>query len=69
MLSRTCFSRQSVRQFSTRPYNILGIQQIAVGALQKTSLQKLYVDVFGLEKVKTFVSEKENVDEDVLKVG
>lgn len=58
----------SVRLFASRPYNILGVQQIAIGALQKSSLQRLYVDVFGLEKVKTFVSEKENVDEDVLKV-
>lgn len=32
-------------------------------------MTELWQDVFGLTKVKTFVSEKENVDEDILMLG
>ena len=37
-----------------RPFKVLGIQQIAIGALSKTRLQKLWVDMFGLENTGTF---------------
>lgn len=50
-------------------FRVLGIQQIAIGGLDKSVLAQLWVDVFGLERVKSFQSEKENVDEDVLKLG
>lgn len=50
-------------------FRVLGIQQIAIGGLDKGRLGKLWVDVFGLERVKSFQSEKENVDEDVLRLG
>lgn len=50
-------------------FRVLGIQQIAIGGLDKTSLARLWVDVFGLQRVKSFQSEKENVDEDVLQLG
>lgn len=50
-------------------FRVLGIQQIAIGGLDKNQLGKLWVDVFGLERVKSFQSEKENVDEDVLRLG
>mmetsp|Transcript_1134 Transcript_1134/g.1842 ORF Transcript_1134/g.1842 Transcript_1134/m.1842 type:complete len:138 (+) Transcript_1134:115-528(+) len=52
-----------------RPFQILGLQQIAVGALTKEPLTELWQDIFGLIKVKTFVSESENVDEDILMLG
>ena len=55
--------------FSARPFKILGLQQIAVGGPEKEPLTKLWVDVFGLTKVNTFVSESENVDEDILTLG
>jgi lactoylglutathione lyase len=32
-----------------RPFKILGIQQIAIGGTDKVKLQKLWVDLFGLE--------------------
>jgi lactoylglutathione lyase len=54
---------------STKPYKILGIQQIAIGGPDKTKLQKLWVDIFGLKIKSTFVSERENVDEDVCELG
>ncbi len=48
-----------------RPFKTLGIQQIAIGATSKTRLQKLWVDMLGLELTGTFKSERENVDEDM----
>lgn len=53
----------------TRPFKVLGIQQIAIGALDKHKLQTLWVDILGLEKTGTFVSERENVDEDICAIG
>jgi lactoylglutathione lyase len=52
-----------------RPFSVLGIQQIAIGGEDKGKLAKFWIDIMGLEKVKTFKSEMENVDEDVLKIG
>ena len=34
---------------SERPYKVLGIQQIAVGGLDKDRLRTLWVDTLGLE--------------------
>lgn len=52
-----------------RPFKVLGIQQIAIGGEDKSKLLKFWVDVMGLPVIKSFTSEKENVDEDVLKIG
>ena len=51
------------------PFKVLGIQQIALGAPDKTALRALWVDVLGLEVVGNFKSEKENVDEDIVVLG
>ena len=58
--------------FSTaqnRPFQVLGIQQIAIGGTDKSRMQKLWVDMLGLEVTGTFKSERENVDEDILAMG
>src|SRR5690606_14896560 len=52
-----------------RPFKILGLQQIAIGGLDKQRLRKLWVDLFGLEVTGTFASERENVDEDICALG
>ncbi len=52
-----------------RPFKVLGVQQIAIGGLDKTRLQKLWVEMLGLEVTGTFKSERENVDEDICVVG
>lgn len=52
-----------------RPFNILGIQQIAVGGLDKSKLRSFWVDILGLNYASTYVSEKENVDEDICELG
>jgi lactoylglutathione lyase len=54
---------------SDRPFRVLGIQQIAVGGLDKGRLRKLWVDVLGLTPVGSFRSERENVDEDIAVAG
>ncbi|TGK12401.1 VOC family protein [Leptospira fletcheri] len=52
-----------------RPFKILGIQQVAVGGESKDKLRNFWVDVLGLENVGTYRSEKENVNEDILRMG
>lgn len=52
-----------------RPFKVLGIQQIAIGALSKEKLKTLWVDKLGLEVTGTFQSERENVDEDICAMG
>ena len=54
---------------SERPFKILGIQQIAVGGLDKDRLRTLWVDTLGLELDGNYRSEKENVDEDIAFLG
>ena len=52
-----------------KPYKILGLQQIAIGGPDKLRLRTLWVDVLGLEVTGNFVSERENVDEDICAIG
>ena len=52
-----------------RPFKVLGIQQIAIGGLDKNKLQQLWVKMLGLEITGTFKSERENVDEDICAMG
>jgi lactoylglutathione lyase len=54
---------------SDRPFRVLGLQQIAVGGLDKARLRRLWVDTLGLEPTGSFRSERENVDEDIVKLG
>ena len=54
---------------NTKPFKILGLQQIAVGGLDLDALRSLWVDTLGIEKVGDFESESENVREDILKLG
>ncbi len=54
---------------SARPFKVLGIQQIAIGGLDKLKLQKLWVEMLGLEVTGTYKSERENVDEDICAIG
>jgi lactoylglutathione lyase len=54
---------------AVRPFRILGIQQIAIGGAEKRALARLWVDLFGLEKIGDYKSQKDNVDEDILVAG
>jgi lactoylglutathione lyase len=54
---------------SDRPFRILGLQQVAIGGLDKQRLRRLWVDTLGLETTGTYRSARENVDEDILALG
>ncbi len=54
---------------TSRPFQVLGVQQIAIGALRKERLRTLWVDMLGLELTGNFVSERENVNEDICAMG
>ncbi|MDG2501007.1 MAG: VOC family protein [Porticoccaceae bacterium] len=54
---------------NSRPFSILGIQQIAVGGADKQKLRSFWVDLLGLSFRDTFISESENVDEDICEMG
>ncbi len=54
---------------SDRPFSVLGLQQIAVGAPDKAPLRKLWIDLLGLTVEHEFKSESENVDEDIAVAG
>lgn len=64
----------SLNRFSTtaaniRPFKILGVQQIAIGCVEKGPLNTLWKDIFGFEAYANKRMEGENVDEDILKLG
>jgi len=52
-----------------RPFRILGIQHIALGAADKSRLRRLWIDLLGLDVAGNYVSERENVDEDIAVIG
>jgi lactoylglutathione lyase len=54
---------------SERPFRVLGIQQIAVGGLDKNRLRTLWVDILGLDLIGNYQSALENVDEDIAVAG
>ena len=54
---------------ASRPFRILGVQQVAVGGTDKSKLRHLWVDLLGLEVRGTYRSDQENVDEDILATG
>jgi lactoylglutathione lyase len=71
---RRKFRASKIRQNMTmnsskRPFKVLSIQQIAIGAPDKNKLKTLWVDMLGLEVTGNFVSERENVDEDICAMG
>lgn len=54
---------------AARPFRVLGIQQVAIGALDKAPLRTLWVDLLGATLKGDYRSEKENVDEDIAEIG
>jgi lactoylglutathione lyase len=54
---------------SPRPFRVLGVQQIAIGGLDKNKLRAFWVDLMGLRFGHSYTSEKENVDEDICETG
>jgi len=54
---------------TSRPFKVLGIQQVAIGGPSKERLRTLWVEMFGLAITGSFRSERENVDEDICAIG
>jgi lactoylglutathione lyase len=54
---------------SQRPFRVLGIQQIAVGGLDKKPMRDFWIDTLGLSDEGSYRSESENVDEDIAAIG
>jgi lactoylglutathione lyase len=52
-----------------RPFRVLGVQQIAIGGLDRAPLRHLWCDLLGLEQTDAYQSADENVIEDILRVG
>ena len=54
---------------SERPFSVLGVQQIAVGSMDKAELRRLWIDLLGITPKGEYRSESENVDEDIAVAG
>ncbi len=54
---------------SDRPFRVLGIQQIAVGGLDKHPMRHFWIDILGLSDEGNYRSDSENVDEDIAAIG
>ena len=54
---------------AARPFRVLGVQQIAVGGLDRAPLRQLWCDLLGVPQVGSYQSAAENVSEDILRLG
>ncbi|CAG9333989.1 unnamed protein product [Blepharisma stoltei] len=63
------FMRSICRAFTTRPFKVLGVQQVALGHLDKNVLTNFWSNQLGIPKIGNFQSETENVNEDILRIG
>jgi lactoylglutathione lyase len=52
-----------------RPFVVLGIQQVAIGAPDKSHLTRLWIEILGLTLTGSYRSAAENVDEDIVSAG
>src|SRR4026209_115878 len=52
-----------------RPFRVLGLQQVAIGGLDRAALRHLWCDLLGVSQHGTYQSSAENVVEDILRLG
>jgi lactoylglutathione lyase len=52
-----------------RPFRVLGLQQIAIGGLDRARLRHLWCDLLGLAQHGSYQSAADNVVEDILRLG
>jgi lactoylglutathione lyase len=48
---------------TSRPFRVLGVQQVAVGGLNRASLERLWIELLGLPVAGRYKNDAENVDE------
>jgi len=53
----------------SRPFRVLGLQQVAIGGLDRDKLRRLWCDLLGVTKIGEYESAGENVAEDILRLG
>ncbi|HKY38271.1 MAG TPA: VOC family protein [Polyangiaceae bacterium] len=53
----------------TRPFRVLGLQQVAIGGLDRALLRHLWCDLLGLPQRGSYQSAAYNVIEDILELG
>ena len=51
------------------PFRVLGLQQVAIGSDDIQRLRHLWIELLGLAVERSFQSETENVDEDIVRLG
>lgn len=56
-------------KLKSRPFNILGVQQLAIGGENKEQHSKLWSELFGIKKIGEYKCESENVNEDIYELG
>jgi len=54
---------------SERPFRVLGLQQVAIGGLDKRALVSFWVELLGVPERGSFESTTENVSEAILELG
>ena len=69
LLRRVAATRYQTTASAAKPFRILGVQQIAIGSVEKGPLKSLWQDIFGFKPHASKRLEKENVEEDILKIG
>jgi lactoylglutathione lyase len=52
-----------------RPFRVLGVQQVALGAADRHRLARLWIELLGLEPIGSYRSDAENVDEEMVRAG
>jgi hypothetical protein len=53
----------------SRPFRVLGVQQIAIGSCDRGPLTRLWTEMLGLNSTESHRMEKENVEEDIIRLG
>lgn len=54
---------------SSRPFKVIGVQQIAIGGLDMKALRRLWIDLLGLTPTISFRNETENVEGEIALLG
>jgi lactoylglutathione lyase len=54
---------------AARPFRVLGVQQLAIGGLDRARMRHFWCDLLGVEPHGSYQSAAENVIEDILRVG
>ena len=67
--SVSSISRTFCTTTKSKPFRVLGVQQIALGSTDRSALQHLWINLFDAKHVTSFESVKENVSEDVTELG